>query len=353
MENYLSIISNKTEFPFTTCQMYFDYLNLRSLTTKVKDLKEFSKKYGLKVSGTKIILINRLEQYLKLSYFAIKIQRIIKQRFKFRKRMATKIQNAIRNYMFKKMIQLRGPAYFNRKLCNNDHDFLTGDEMENIDSNQFFSFVDQENFIYGFDLISITSLLQKGEQSRKTVLNPYNRQQISDNILWKLKRLLKLCKIYNVKVNVDIPNSFSSNTIQTVRTLESRALELFHTFDSLGNYTNINWFMDLNSIRLLRFMHELFDIWNYRSQTSLQIKREICPPYGDPFRRCTHIVFASPNMYSLETLRTFALQFMESLTYRGINNDSKTLGVYFVLGALTIVHNDAAMSMPWLYQSFI
>jgi hypothetical protein len=253
------------------------------------------------------------------------------------------------------LLHLRGPAYFNREICNNEHDFLTGDEMKTIECNQFFSYVDDDNFIYGFDLISITNLIQKSEQCRKLILNPYNRQQISSNVLWKIKRLLKLCKLYKIKVVVDVSNSISAaaNTVQIVRTVESRARELFHAFDSLGNYTNVNWFMDLNQIMLLRFMHELFDIWNYRSQTSLQVKREICPPYGDPFRRCTHIVFAAPNMYTLETLRTFALQFMESLTYKGINNDSKTIGVYFILGALTVVHNDAALALPWLYQSFL
>jgi hypothetical protein len=42
---------------------------------------------------------------------------------------------------------------------------------------------------------------------------------------------------------------------------------------------------------------------------------------------------------------------MENLVVTGINKDSKCLGAYYVLGALTLVNNDAATSLPWLYQA--
>jgi hypothetical protein len=35
----------------------------------------------------------------------------------------------------------------------------------------------------------------------------------------------------------------------------------------------------------------------------------------------------------------------------GINNDFKTLGAYYVLGALCLVNQNAANSLPWLFQS--
>ena len=36
----------------------------------------------------------------------------------------------------------------------------------------------------------------------------------------------------------------------------------------------------------------------------------------------------------------------------GINQDNKALGACYVLGALTIVNENAATALPWLYQSF-
>lgn len=42
---------------------------------------------------------------------------------------------------------------------------------------------------------------------------------------------------------------------------------------------------------------------------------------------------------------------MEKFVNSGIDKDSKTLGAYYVLGALTLVSTEASTSLPWLYQS--
>ena len=42
---------------------------------------------------------------------------------------------------------------------------------------------------------------------------------------------------------------------------------------------------------------------------------------------------------------------MESLVSNGNSNENKSLGAFYVLSALTLVNNDAAESLPWLYQS--
>jgi hypothetical protein len=45
------------------------------------------------------------------------------------------------------------------------------------------------------------------------------------------------------------------------------------------------------------------------------------------------------------------LEIMEKLVNCGIDRDSKSLGAYYVLGALTLVNTEAATSLPWLFQS--
>jgi hypothetical protein len=42
---------------------------------------------------------------------------------------------------------------------------------------------------------------------------------------------------------------------------------------------------------------------------------------------------------------------LENLVNIGTDKDSKALGAYYVLGALTLVNSDAATSLPWLFQS--
>ena len=50
---------------------------------------------------------------------------------------------------------MHGPAYINRSLCTNQTDFFTMNDLKNIPINQFFSFKDQDGFIYGFNIISL------------------------------------------------------------------------------------------------------------------------------------------------------------------------------------------------------
>jgi hypothetical protein len=46
------------------------------------------------------------------------------------------------------------------------------------------------------------------------------------------------------------------------------------------------------------------------------------------------------------------LEVLERFINNGIDNDSKSLGAYYILGSLTLVNEAAATSLPWLYQSF-
>jgi hypothetical protein len=55
----------------------------------------------------------------------------------------------------------------------------------------------------------------------------------------------------------------------------------------------------------------------------------------------------------LPIVQDIALTIMERLTRDGINRDSRCLGANFVLCALTLVSNDAANSLPWLFHSVL
>ena len=54
----------------------------------------------------------------------------------------------------------------------------------------------------------------------------------------------------------------------------------------------------------------------------------------------------------LYNVKKVVLEVMEQLVNRGVNNDSRSLGAYYVLGALTLVNTEAATTLPWLFQSF-
>jgi hypothetical protein len=128
-----------------------------------------------------------------------------------------------------------------------------------------------------------------------------------------------------------------------------KILDIFQNIDSLGNYSDPQWFLSLNRQQILKFVRELHDIWSYRAQLLPETKRNICPPTGDPFRNITvnHIL----NETNIDNIRKIVYPLLEKFVNSGIDNDSKSLGAYYVLSALTLVNENAATSLPWLFQS--
>ena len=310
------------ELNFSNSQDLLDY------EFNIPQLKKLNKKYNLKISGNKTQLLTRVYNY---KYYSDQI---------------IKIQKNWKIYIRIKFNKLHGPAYIKRNLCINDSDFFTLDLCKDIPYEQFFSFQDEDGFIYGFDLISIYNLFLK---KNKRTLNPYTNKEFSPDILDNIKKIIKYNKLFKILLNLNINNNENENLISKQQ-LEMRVLSLFQVMDSLDNYTQINWLLDLDKRLLLRFIRELYDIWNYRANLSQNVKREICPPFGNPFRNIN--INNLPNLSYSSLLKTI-LNILELIVKTGINRDSQILGTYYVLSALTLVNNSAAEAMPWLYQSVL
>ena len=130
--------------------------------------------------------------------------------------------------------------------------------------------------------------------------------------------------------------------------IELRCLELFQYMDGLGNYTDIKWFLSLDRVLLLKFTNEIMDIWMYRAQLPDVTKRQICYPSGDPFR------YINPNSLghtNLNQLQKFVLTIIEQFIKTGVDREMQNLGASYILCGLTLVNSDAALALPWLFQS--
>jgi hypothetical protein len=246
--------------------------------------------------------------------------------------------------LVRKYKKLHGPASLNRKLCTNTDDFISMEPIEEINFHQFISYKDFDGFIYGFDINSLHNLFLK---SNDEIKNPYNRNPIPESIFKDIRTLIRIGRILKININLN----FEDNTknVSNEKAVELRALTLFQNIDALGNYSNSNWFLSLNRNQLIKFIRELMEIWNYRAQLSIETRRNICPPIGDPFRSLSvSYVVNEPNLWNVKKVM---LEIMEKLVNCGVDRDSKALGAYYVLGALTLVNTEAATSLPWLFQS--
>jgi hypothetical protein len=303
---------------------YEHYEKLMTHKSTIQQLKTISKMHNLKLSGSKEELINRLYNYLRLSYYA------------------NKIQKNYRRHIIHLYNKYHGPAFIYRKRCTNETDFLSLENVDKIPYSQFYSYMDIDNHIYGFDIISLYNWMNK---SNEKCINPYNRNPFPNNTKQELNQLIKFSKIVHIPIHIDLENE--TNKMSTKKKIELSALSLFQKMDELGNYTDVKWFTSLTTYKLIMFIREIYDIWTYRAQLPYNTKREIYP-LNDIFQG---VQMEDLNYLDNSSLNNLVLSIINKFINYGINKDSQYLGASYVLSALTLVNEDAANAMPWLYQS--
>lgn len=342
---------------------------------KIPQLKSIAKQHHLAVSGTKPILIARINDFFNTS------------------RSANRIQQIFRGHMVRYSFRLRGPALFKRNQCVNDTDFVTMDPLPEIDYDDFYSYQDEKGFIYGFSIQSLMTLFkQKGK-----MVNPYNREKMEFKHMNEIFSLYKINQILFPKAVVEKPVEpprqmppprniptivipvFSGDIVQNAvlqpiqnrtpftreftneqrelvekmreiraKPVNVRIRELFMEIDLLGNYTQESWFSNLSIRDYLRYHRYLQDIWRYRGQLSYETKQRICSIH-DPFANTSRFT----DLVTIEEMRNICLTAMEYMVYTGIDTEYKKIGALHVLSALTIVSLPARQNMMWLYESLV
>ena len=320
------------------------YSNIIKYNYNISQLKRIAKNYKLNNSGNKEYLRKRLYNFLYYTYNIIIIQK------------------NVRYFLIKKYIKCHGPAFYNRTLCSNDVDFCTLDSLTNIQYNQFISFKDTNSHIFGFDIKSLYNLFIKSGNNNSNVnstnvnstnvnstnvQNPFTNIFFSYKILQQVLDYIRLTKILNIQLELNYDELVC---MSLHKQLEMKILTLFQRIDSLGNYTNIKWFMELDKYGLIQFIRELQDIWNYRANLSQEVKRDIVPPIGNPFNS-EHINIYNLPQYNFIQIKKYSIQIIDLMINKGVNENSCALGSYYILCALTMVSNDAANSLPWLYEA--
>lgn len=327
------------------------------------EIKNVKASYDFSLSGKKEDLVRKVEKMF------------------LREKIAIFMQKLIRGSYTRKLMALCGPGLRNRSICVNDTDFYTLEPISEITIDNFFSYTGSGDFVYGF---AISSLLDLIKNSRK-LQNPYNRETMERQVndIYYVSRLSKLVypKKCSKKVNEQTPstlqyslNNQSLSRLESVinvnninqynptlvigRLNESRSLpvsdrirNVFMEIDQLGFYTQSSWFESLTRHSYVRFFSGLFDIWNYRAQMSFETKRKICP-LRDPFIK----IITGTVHYSLlseSQLKLMSLEVIEDMIFTGIDADSKALGAFHVLSALTLVSVQARNDLPWLYESLV
>ena len=312
--------NQKVSNDFFNIPSYDKYNDIIKYNYNVQQLKKICKYYKQKQSGNKNDLVFRIFNYMRLSYFAIKIQSIY------------------RGYLQRRLNKLKGRSLFKRELATNTDELISLDPIKTIHPTNYFSY-DIKNHNYGFDIAAIYNIVLKNN----VVTNPYNRETLSNQTIFYIKEVIRISKILKQILSLSIDNSIINND-------KFKIIEIFHTIDSFGNLSNYNWFYSLSKMQLMRLYRELYDIWHYRVQLTDETKKLICHPTGRPFARTDSLFLMN---YTVPEIHKHFITIFNNLLTKAIDSNYQSLGAYYILGALTIINTEAATALPWLYETFI
>ena len=311
--------------------------------------------YGLKKTGTKPVLIERSRAHCLKQCAVSTLQRVARG---YRSRMY------VRQFM-------NNSTYRPSTAAVNETDVYTMDDFTDVPHYQLFRFLDNaDGMIYEFNMASFFKLLKtaisikdwtntvtfrtiracSNSETPPNVLNPYNRSPISNVVVRSFFTKMAYSRMMRHPVCVE----FKEEALSPMQLVEGRILELFQDINALGNYADSSWLSALMHPQHIRFVQELYDIWTYRAELSMQTKCQICPPLG--------CLFANPNSTEVmneiriapfNIVREINLCAIDRLIHSGITEDDRKLGAFYVLSALTLVSPGARDAMPWLYQSVV
>lgn len=249
----------------------------------------------------------KFNHYTKNSNNVIKIQKFYKQKFK------------------KKISLLKGPGFLNKNLCNNTEDFFTYETINEISDNYFFSYKDEKNIIWFFDIRSFVKLIEMNQP------NPYTMVPFNDNIINRSNKLLDYLKSRNIKL--DFKDEMKELKQDKKNILKQKIVDLSAILERLGYSFNMEWFTSLHTIQLKKLYYILEDIWNFRAGLSQDSKRRICPPNGIVFNKSQYEI---RHTNSKDTMREFIVSDVLKFNLAQDDNDKKLGFIYFLMGLALI-----------------
>lgn len=265
------------------------------------DLLYFSKhvlqKNHLKVE--KQTLINDIQEFInRYRDYETKIESIIK------------IQSLVRRYIVNQRNNL--------VLCNNEEDFYTYELLSDIDPIYFYAYKDTKGIFWGFDIRSFNKLLELNYP------NPYTTEEIPQYIIDDVKK-----KINDLQQQDKYEDLIDTMHRDRKECIKQKTVDLFSLIEQHGYTCHIEWLLSLGIRRLKELYKQLEDIWNYRSQLSEEVKRNICPPDGRVF---TTPIIEVMNYNSKEDLQELILHDVSKFTNCEVDSDRRLGYMYFIIG---------------------
>lgn len=290
-----------------------------------------------------------------------------------------KLQKWIKKSLTKFKTKLHGPALDlnNRKLCVNDSDFVSLDDLKDISESEFISFKDDTGFIYGFHIDSITELIFKSDENyyehfkkhtanlcyrqfikilfnhynKIKVFNPYTRFTIDGVIKQNIIRLYAR-KTYNISHNTNAMQNLQnpqnlqnhSNVIDTKIVIRNKCFSIFQKIDMLGYFTDTSWLLDEHIKNIKIFYKKLASLWNFEFGLNNTARFKIARQHN-LFVNLHDIMISRADKYSILDK---ILDTLNILVSNGESDGDKNTGCILVLYGLAFINHRCIQANPWL-----
>lgn len=299
----------------------------------IVELKNVLKSHDIKYKSNsrKKNLYDELISYSLLQKYSLKCQSTAHHHEK----AASTIQRAFRSWMRRRNNQMRGPAFHDRRLCNNDIDPISLTQITDIPDHFFFSYRANDDRIYGFDIRSLKQLLDH-HQTR----NPFNREQLSE----KTQSLIRQTWAYSSDNTCITPDHRAEQTSGRPENLVERAFAIFHDIHLLtGFFVDHCWFTELLRPQLTEMYATLFFWW-----------RTQCIENGQTFNPESRVLFRNfediciVRNFNTEKTRSCLISELENLIDCPSHRDDKCTLAMWILTSLIRVSYEAAQNLPFL-----
>jgi len=227
--------------------------------------------------------------------------------------------------------ELSGPAYNNICLSNDHIDIISLETLWKYDDNNIkveacefdkeliFSYVDN-GYIRCFNIKSLYNLIINGIYN-----DPYTNKPFDESIIDKINKKVKLLMDSGVSFDDTLELTAEQN-------INLKITEIFFKYDKFGLYLDINIFKSFTKIDINKIYNEGRKIWKAFKEDNSLLAHKIIP----------NLIGFNENLSDiddLESLRIILLNEFDRFISSGIDDTSKKLGGYIVIGAMCYVND--------------
>ena len=241
-----------------------------------------------------------------------------------------KIQSICRMYNMKR-----------RYLCTNNIDLITMDNIYNIKSIYIYIYTETKiNKSYCFDIRYFNELfnMKKNIFNKKDIINPFTNNKLTELDINNIKKQINYIteKGYTIE--------FEENILTDKQKINSYAIETFHKIDLLGNYTDVNWFNNLNRYKLIKLYTRTHNIFYNRIRLTKKERKKYVKN-GLVFKMKLNKI---KKIKEIDTLKKIILnEYNKFIDFDNDISNKKTAVIWLLIG-LTEVSNKAREDLHYL-----